>query len=50
LDWNQRAIDLYKALGVTFLDEWQDVLLLGDGLRKLAARDAKQSDQEDKAS
>jgi GNAT superfamily N-acetyltransferase len=40
LNWNQPAIDLYKDLGGEFLDEWRDVFLTGDGLRKLAERTA----------
>jgi GNAT superfamily N-acetyltransferase len=38
LDWNQPAIDMYKSLGAEFLDNWRSVLLLGDGLRKLAEK------------
>ena len=38
LNWNQPAIEMYKALGADFLDEWRSVLLSGDGLRKLAER------------
>jgi GNAT superfamily N-acetyltransferase len=40
LDWNQPAIDLYKALGGEFLDEWRDVLLAGSDLHKLAEKDS----------
>jgi GNAT superfamily N-acetyltransferase len=40
LNWNQPAIDLYKNLGGEFLDEWRDVFLTGDGLRKLAEHTA----------
>ena len=40
LDWNQPAIDMYTAMGGEFLVEWRDVLLLEDGLRKLAAKDS----------
>ena len=36
LDWNQPAIDFYKKLGATFLEEWKEVRLDGEGLRKLA--------------
>ncbi len=39
LNWNQPAIDMYKALGGEFLDEWRDVLLMGEGLHKLAEKD-----------
>jgi GNAT superfamily N-acetyltransferase len=38
LNWNQPAIEVYKALGGEFLDELRSVLLAGDGLRKLAAK------------
>jgi hypothetical protein len=30
---------MYKALGGELLDEWREVLLTGDGLRKLAEKD-----------
>jgi hypothetical protein len=36
LDWNQPAIDFYKRLGATFLEEWKQVRLEGEGLRRLA--------------
>src|SRR4030081_107851 len=38
LNWNQSAIEMYKALGADFLDDWRAVLLAGDGLRKLAGK------------
>lgn len=38
LNWNQPAIDMYKALGGDFMDERRSVFLTGDGLRKLAAK------------
>jgi GNAT superfamily N-acetyltransferase len=38
LDWNERAIELYKSLGAEFRDEWRPVLLTDDVLRKLAER------------
>jgi GNAT superfamily N-acetyltransferase len=37
LDWNQPAIDFYKKLSATFLDDWKEVQLEGDALRRLAA-------------
>lgn len=40
LNWNQPAFDLYKTLGVCFLEDGRTVLLTGDGLRKLAAQDS----------
>jgi GNAT superfamily N-acetyltransferase len=36
LDWNQKAIDMYRGLGATFLDEWRSVLLTDEALRRLA--------------
>lgn len=36
LDWNQPAIDFYKKLGATFLDDWKEVRLSGDSLKRLA--------------
>jgi GNAT superfamily N-acetyltransferase len=40
LNWNQNAIEMYKALGGEFLDEWRDVLLTGNDLHKLAEKDS----------
>lgn len=36
LDWNEKAIALYKAMGGEFRDQWRPVLLHGDSLLKLA--------------
>jgi GNAT superfamily N-acetyltransferase len=36
LDWNQRAIDFYKALGAKPLDDWTMFRVTGDALTKLA--------------
>ena len=36
LDWNTPAIDFYRAMGSEFLDEWRNVRLSGDALRRLA--------------
>ena len=36
LHWNQPAIEMYKALGGHFLDDWRDVLLMDNALQKLA--------------
>jgi len=36
LDWNEKAIALYKALGAEFRHEWKSVLLTGDALHRLA--------------
>ena len=37
LDWNEKAIELYKALGAEFRDQWRPVLLTGEPLRRLAS-------------
>ena len=36
LDWNERAIELYKALGAEFRDQWRPVLLTGEPLLRLS--------------
>src|SRR5215472_14264701 len=36
LDWNQPAIDFYGAIGAEFLDEWRNVRVSGEALRRLA--------------
>jgi GNAT superfamily N-acetyltransferase len=36
LDWNQRAIDFYKALGANPLDDWTMFRVTGAALTKLA--------------
>ena len=36
LGWNQSAIRFYKLLGGEFFDEWRQVLLEGDALKRLA--------------
>ena len=36
LDWNSTAIELYKALGTEFRDQWKSVLLAGEALQRLA--------------
>jgi GNAT superfamily N-acetyltransferase len=36
LDWNTKAIGLYKALGAEFRDQWRPVLLTGESLHRLA--------------
>jgi GNAT superfamily N-acetyltransferase len=38
LDWNEKAIELYKSLGAEFRDQWRPVLLKDDALRRLAAK------------
>ncbi|MGA8867066.1 MAG: GNAT family N-acetyltransferase, partial [Candidatus Sulfotelmatobacter sp.] len=39
LDWNEKAIELYKKLGAEFRDEWRQVLLSGDALQQLASEE-----------
>ena len=36
LNWNEKAIAIYKALGAEFRDQWRPVLLVGEPLRNLA--------------
>ena len=36
LDWNTPAIDFYRAMGAEFLDEWRNVRVSGEALRRLA--------------
>jgi len=38
LDWNENAIELYKAMGAEFRDCWRPVLLSGEALRRLAEK------------
>ena len=38
LDWNERAIELYQALGAEFLHQWKHVRLTGRPLERLAAQ------------
>jgi len=38
LNWNQPAVELYTSLGAGFLDQWRTVVLTGEGLRRLAAK------------
>lgn len=38
LNWNKKAIELYKALGAEFNDQWRPVLLCGEPLRQLAQK------------
>ena len=40
LDWNRKAIELYKALGAEFRDQWRPVLLTGESLHRLARQAA----------
>jgi GNAT superfamily N-acetyltransferase len=36
LDWNTPAIDFYRAMGAEFLDEWRNVRVSGEALKRLA--------------
>jgi len=38
LDWNEKAIEMYKSLGAEFRDQWRPVLLKDDALRLLAEK------------
>jgi len=38
LDWNQRAIDFYKAMGAEAMDDWTVNRVSGDALTRLAGR------------
>ena len=40
LSWNHSAIELYKSLGATFLDDWRLVLLPSEGVLCLAEKAA----------
>jgi GNAT superfamily N-acetyltransferase len=45
LDWNTPAIDFYRAMGAEFLDEWRNVRLGGEALRRLAEGTGIQADE-----
>jgi GNAT superfamily N-acetyltransferase len=36
LDWNTPAIEFYRAMGAEFLDEWRNVRVSGEAIRRLA--------------
>ena len=38
LDWNTPAIEFYRGMGAEFMDEWRNVRVSGEALKKLAAR------------
>jgi GNAT superfamily N-acetyltransferase len=42
LDWNTPAIDFYRAKGGEFLDEWRNVRVTGEALRRLAGMEGQQ--------
>jgi GNAT superfamily N-acetyltransferase len=37
LDWNTPAIDFYRGMGAEFVDEWRNVRLSGEALKRLAS-------------
>lgn len=37
LDWNKPAIDFYNKLGAVFMDEWKNVMLIGEALESVAS-------------
>jgi len=37
LDWNISAIEFYRKLGATFLDDWRNVNLEGEALQRLTS-------------
>ena len=36
LDWNTPAVEFYRAMGGEFLDEWRNVRVGGEALKRLA--------------
>ena len=42
LDWNTPAIEFYRAMDSEFLDEWRNVRLTGEALRRLAGVEGQQ--------
>lgn len=38
LDWNRPAIDFYKRLGAVFLEDWKEVRIEGEALRRMAGK------------
>jgi GNAT superfamily N-acetyltransferase len=36
LDWNTPAIEFYQAMGAEFVDEWRNVRVTGEALKRLA--------------
>jgi GNAT superfamily N-acetyltransferase len=45
LDWNTPAIDFYRAMGAEFLDEWRNVRLSGNALKRLAGEISLNKDE-----
>jgi GNAT superfamily N-acetyltransferase len=44
LDWNTPAIEFYRAMGAEFLDEWRNVRVSGEALKRLAGTTAESSE------
>ncbi len=42
LDWNTPAIEFYSAMGAEFMDEWRNVRVSGEALRRLAEASPEQ--------
>jgi GNAT superfamily N-acetyltransferase len=38
LNWNAKAIEMYRQIGAQFPDQWRRVLLTGDALQRLAKK------------
>jgi len=38
VDWNEKAIELYKSLGAKFRDQWRPMMVTDDALRRLAEK------------
>jgi GNAT superfamily N-acetyltransferase len=38
LDWNEKAIEFYRAMGAEFRDQWRSVLLSGEALQRLGEK------------
>jgi GNAT superfamily N-acetyltransferase len=36
LDWNTPAIEFYRGLGASFMDEWKSAMLIGEALESVA--------------
>jgi GNAT superfamily N-acetyltransferase len=47
LDWNQNAIDLYKAVGAEFRTKWKVLVLSGEAMHRLADKAAKSTREAD---
>jgi predicted GNAT family acetyltransferase len=44
LDWNTPSIDFYRAMGGDFLDEWRNVRVSGEALKRLAGNSRPDKD------